>query len=101
MKATLLGLEAVQGRVEGDGMQSLGKALQSLVFETPTGLIRLDGNRQAVADILVTEVVQMPDGKLANKVVKVVPQVNATLNRPREAFIAQGPVSRNNPPCQP
>ena len=30
---------------------------------------------------------------------EVAPQVNATLNQPREAFIAAGPVSRTNPPC--
>lgn len=98
MKAALLGLQAAKGDVSGSE-QSLKDALRTLKFDTPTGPISLDQNRQAVADIFVTEVTARPDGSLYNKVVKVTPHVNATLNKPREAFIAAGPVSRTNPPC--
>ncbi|MDR0226796.1 MAG: ABC transporter substrate-binding protein [Burkholderiaceae bacterium] len=100
MKAALLGLQQAGGDVSGD-QGRFKAALAQLRFKTPTGDIRLDQNRQAIADIFVTEVARRPDGSLYNKVVKVVSQVNASLGTPREAFVAQGPVSRTNPPCGP
>ena len=39
----------------------------------------LDKNRNAIADIFLTEVTEGADGNLYNKLVKVVPQVNQTL----------------------
>lgn len=99
MKAALLGLQAAGGDVSGQ-QDKLKAALATLKFKTPTGDISLDQNRQAIADIFVTEVARKPDGSLYNKVVKVAKQVNATLGQPREPFIAQGPVSRTNPPCK-
>ena len=57
-------------------------------------------NRQAIADIFLTEVAQGPDGNLYNKVVKVIPEVNQTLGTPEDQFLALGPVSRTNPECK-
>ena len=42
----------------------------------------LDKNRNAIADIFLTEVTEGADGNLYNKLVKVVPQVNQTLGIP-------------------
>ena len=78
MKATLLALEAVGGDTS-DGGAKLREALARLAFDTPTGKVSLDNNRNAMADIFLTEVTEGPDGNLVNKLVKVVPQVNQTL----------------------
>ncbi len=59
----------------------------------------LDKNRNAIADIYLTEVVEGPDGNLLNKLVKVVPQVNQTLGIDEAEFKALGAVSRDNPSC--
>ena len=98
MKATILGLNEVKGDVS-DGGANLRAALSKLSFDTPTGKVSLDKNRNAIADIYLTEVVEGPDGNLLNKLVKVVPQVNQTLGIPEEEFRALGAVSRDNPSC--
>lgn len=99
MKAMLLGLQAAKGDVSGN-QDALKEALRTLRFDTPTGPISLDQNRQAIADNFLMEVASRNDGSLYNRVVKVVPQVNATLNMPREPFIAMGSPTRTNPPCR-
>lgn len=98
MKAAILGLNEVKGDVS-DGGANLRAALSKLSFDTPTGKVSLDKNRNAIADIYLTEVVEGPDGNLLNKLVKVVPQVNQTLGIPEEEFRALGAVSRDNPSC--
>jgi branched-chain amino acid transport system substrate-binding protein len=98
MKAALLGLNQVGGDVS-DGGAKLRAALSKLSFETPTGKVSLDDNRQAVADIFLTEVVKGADGNLFNKLIKVVPQVNQTLGIPRDEFLKLGTVGRENPSC--
>ena len=55
---------------------------RSLAFDTPTGKVSLDKNRNAIADIFLTEVAQGADGTLYNKLIKVMPQVNQTLGIP-------------------
>jgi branched-chain amino acid transport system substrate-binding protein len=98
-KAVLAALDQVKGDL-GDTQQKFRAALASLKLDTPTGTVALDQNRQAVADIFLTEVAAGPDGGLLNNVVKVIPQVNQTLGMDREKFLALGPVGRNNPECQ-
>lgn len=98
MKAALLALEEVKGDVS-DGGAKLRDALSKLSFETPTGKVSLDKNRQAIADIYLTEVTEGTDGNLYNKLVKVVPQVNQTLGIPEEEFLKLGVVGRDNPSC--
>ncbi len=98
MKAALLGLNQVGGDVS-DGGAKLRAALSKLSFETPTGKVSLDDNRQAIADIFLTEVVKGPDGNLFNKLIKVVSQVNQTLGIPRDEFLKLGTVGRENPSC--
>ena len=83
-----------------DGQKKFRDTLANLVVDTPTGQVKLDKNRQAIADIFLTEVAQGPDGNLYNKVVKVIPEVNQTLGTPEDQFLALGPVSRTNPECK-
>lgn len=97
-KAALLALQKVNGDLSG-GQKRFQAALAKLSFESQTGKISLDENRQAIADNFITEVAQDKDGKLYNKVIKVVPQVRQTLGMSREAFLKLGSVGRDNPEC--
>ena len=78
MKAALLALDKVGGDVS-DGGAKLREALAKLSFDTPTGKVSLDKNRNAIADIFLTEVTEGSDGNLYNKLIKTIPQVNQTL----------------------
>jgi branched-chain amino acid transport system substrate-binding protein len=98
MKAALLALDQVGGDVS-DGGAKLRDALTKLTFDTPTGKVSLDKNRNAVADIFLTEVTEGADGNLYNKLVKVVPQVNQTLGIDEAEFMKLGVVGRDNPSC--
>lgn len=97
-KAALAGLDAVGGDLS-DGQAKYREALAGLKLDTPTGAVSLDENRNGIADIFLTEVAEGPDGKLYNKVVKVIPQVDQVLGMDRAAFLALGPASRDNPSC--
>jgi len=97
-KALLLGLEAVGGDLS-DGGAALREALSTLEFDTPTGRVSLDHNRNAVADMFLTQVVEGPDGNLVNEVIQVIPQVDQTLGIPEADFMAYGEVGRENPEC--
>jgi branched-chain amino acid transport system substrate-binding protein len=98
MTAALMGLEAVNGDMS-DGGVALQAALSTLAFDTPTGPVSLDINRNAIADIYLTEVAEGPDGNLINSLIKVIPQVNQTLGMPVDDFLALGAVGRDNPAC--
>jgi branched-chain amino acid transport system substrate-binding protein len=98
-KAVLLALDAIDGDLS-DGGAKLRETLASLEFETPTGMVKLDENRNGVADIFLTEVIEGPDGNLVNEVVKVIPAVDQAMGMPRDQFLALGPVSRENPECR-
>jgi branched-chain amino acid transport system substrate-binding protein len=97
-KAAMLALEQVGGDL-GDGQARLMTALAGLTFYTPTGAVRLDHNRQAIADNFVTVVDVDSDGALYAKLVRVVPNVNQTLGLPETKFLAQGQFGRDNPSC--
>jgi branched-chain amino acid transport system substrate-binding protein len=98
-KAVLAALEQVKGDL-GDNQQKFRAALASLKLDTPTGAVSLDSNRQAVADIFLTEVAASPEGGLVNRVVRVIPQVNQSMGTDPQKFLALGAVGRNNPECQ-
>jgi branched-chain amino acid transport system substrate-binding protein len=97
--AMLDALDKVGGDLS-DGQKKFRDTLANLVVDTPTGQVKLDKNRQAIADIFLTEVSQGQDGNLYNKVVKVIPAVNQTLGTPEAEFLKLGPVSRTNPECK-
>ena len=98
-KAALLALNEVDGDLS-DGGVKLREALANLEFETPTGMVKLDERRQAVADIFLTEVIEGPDGNLLNKTIKVIPQVDQTFGLSYDDFLKYGQVSRENPSCE-
>ncbi|MAY88195.1 MAG: ABC transporter substrate-binding protein [Pseudooceanicola sp.] len=98
MKAAILALEKVGGDLSDDGAK-FREALAGLEFETPTGKVSLDDNRNAVADMYLTEVSEADDGTLVNKMIQVTPQVNQTLGIKADEFMALGAVSRENPSC--
>jgi branched-chain amino acid transport system substrate-binding protein len=96
--ALLTGLQKVNADVS-DGGGKLRATLASLVLETPTGKVSLDQNRNAIADMFLTEVTQKADGTLYNKLIKTIPQVNQTLGIPEAEFLKLGKVGRDNPSC--
>ena len=55
MKAALDGLDAVKGDLSG-GQAKYREALKNLKLQTPTGVVTLDENRQAIGTTFVTEV---------------------------------------------
>lgn len=97
-QAVIEALNQVKGDLSGDEAK-FRAALAKVKLDTAAGTVSLDENRQAIANIYVTEVAQRGDGALYNKVVKVVPGVNQTLGQPRDAFVARGVPSRDNPAC--
>src|ERR1700733_11527358 len=98
-KAVLLALDKVGGDLS-DGETKFRDVLSHLEFDTPTGMVKLDKNRQAIADNYLTEVAQADDGHLYNKVIKVVKDVNQTLGIPEADFLKLGVANRDNPDCK-
>jgi branched-chain amino acid transport system substrate-binding protein len=98
-KAVLLAIDKVNGDLS-DGEKKLRETLSTLEFDTPTGLVKLDHNRQAIADNYLTEVAKADDGHLYNKVIKVVHSVNQTLGIPEADFMKLGVANRDNPDCK-
>jgi len=98
-KAALLALDKVGGDLS-DGGAKYREALAKLEFDTPTGPVKLDKNRNGIANIFVTEVVEGADGNLVNKVIKVAEGVNQTLGVDEKEFLKIGPASRDNPDCK-
>lgn len=98
-KAALDAMDAVKGDLSGNHA-ALRKSLSTLTLKTPTGDVKLDGNRNAIANIYLTEVAKAADGTLFNKVVKVVPNVNQMLGLSKAEFDKMGIGSRTNPECK-
>ena len=97
-KAALLALAEVNGDLS-DGGKKYREVLSKLSFDTPTGMVKLDERRQAIADVFLTEVVEGADGKLVNRTLKIIPEVNQTLGVSLEEFMKYGKVGRENPSC--
>ncbi len=89
--------------VDGDLSQRQVKfrqCLSNIELEAPNGTIKLDENRQAIANNFVTEVVQQKDGSLVKKLVRIRENVNQTLGLGKETFNAMGLPSRYGPACK-
>jgi branched-chain amino acid transport system substrate-binding protein len=97
-EALIAALNKIGGDMSDHG-KKLGAALATIEIDTPTGKVKLDHNRQAIADIYLTEVAKADDGHLYNKVVKVIPVVNQTLGIPEADFLKLGVANRDNPNC--
>ncbi len=98
-KAALLALDQVGGDLS-DGGVNYRAVLSSLEFETPTGTVKLDARRNAIADVFLTEVIEGPEGNLLNKTIKVTSQVSQTSGLPYDEFLKYGTVGRENPSCE-
>jgi len=98
MKAAILALGEVNGDLSDPA--AYRAALAGLTLDTPTGKVSLDENRNAIADMYLTEVVEGPDGNLVNQLIKTTSQVNQTLGIDKDEFMALGAVSRENPSCE-
>ena len=97
-EALIAALNKIGGDMSDHG-KKLGETLAAIEIDTPTGKVKLDHNRQAIADIYLTEVAKADDGHLYNKVVKVIPAVNQTLGIPEADFLKLGVANRDNPSC--
>lgn len=93
MKSALMALDAVDGKVN-DGHKALNAALAKLSWQTPVGPVRLDENRQAIANNYLFKV---EDG--TSKLIQTVPEVNQTLGFPRDEYIAKPANDRDHPSC--
>jgi branched-chain amino acid transport system substrate-binding protein len=92
-------LDKTHGDLSG-GETKFRACLSGLTLDAPNGPIRLDNNRQAIGPNFVTEVTQLPNGTLANKLVEEVPDVNQTLGIDPAAFAKIGLPSRTVPACK-
>lgn len=97
-RAALEGLDAVKGDLSG-GQKKYREALQTLSFKGPAGDVRIDENRNGIGTTFITEVVKNPDGSLANKVIKTVPNITQTLGLSKAEFQKMGLGSRDVPNC--
>jgi branched-chain amino acid transport system substrate-binding protein len=95
------GVEALLAALEhsrGAAGAPLLRALARLEFDSPTGRIRLDGHRQAVAPNYLSKVGTNAQGKPAITTLRVVPNVEQTFGgyfKPRNP-----PPSRTTPACK-
>jgi len=98
MKAALDALDQVQGDLSG-GQAKYREALAKMTLKTPTGDVKLDENRQAIASTFITEVAKAPDGQFYNKVVTKKDNVDQYLGMSKADFEKMGLGSRDVPNC--
>ena len=96
--AMMQALDTVNGDLS-DGHKKFREVLSTEVVDTPTGKVHLDHNRNAIGSEFLTEIAAGEDGNLYNKVVKVIPDVNATLGVPEDEYKKTGLPSREAPAC--
>jgi branched-chain amino acid transport system substrate-binding protein len=93
-KAALLALAQIDARF--DAVQdNFRAALSTLEFDSASGTIRLDHNRQVIATTCINVLDQGADGKFYNRLVKTIPNVNQTLGIPEPEYLALGSFGRD------
>lgn len=97
-KAALLALEKINADLS-DGQKKLQATLSTLEFDSPTGPVKLDHNRQAIANNFLTVVDRDEKGNLYNKLVKTIPNVNQTLGIPEDEYLSMGPLVGGHSGC--
>ncbi|HUG56722.1 MAG TPA: ABC transporter substrate-binding protein [Candidimonas sp.] len=97
-KAVLAALNEVGGDLSGN-QAKFQQALAKVKLDTAFGPVELDENRQAIANIYVTEVARNDKGVLYNKMVRKVSAVDQVLGQNRAEFTARGVPTRDFPAC--
>jgi branched-chain amino acid transport system substrate-binding protein len=97
-KAALLALEKIEADLS-DGQKALQETLSNLEYDSPTGPIKLDHNRQAIANNFLTVVDRDEKGNLYVKLVKTIPDVNQTLGIPEDEYLDFGPLVGGHSGC--
>ncbi|GCD88185.1 ABC transporter substrate-binding protein [Nocardioides sp. LS1] len=93
MKSTLMALDQVDGKLD-DKHVALNDALANLTWTTPTGPVKLDENRQAIANNYLFKV---ENG--SSVMVDTIPNVDETLGFDRADYIAKPANDRDHPSC--
>ena len=93
-KAALLALEQIGGEFSKN-QDNFKAALRTMEFDSPTGPIRLDHNRQVIVNIFVSVLDRRADGTYYNRLVQTIPNVNSTLGIPEGEYLALGPLVRD------
>jgi branched-chain amino acid transport system substrate-binding protein len=93
MKSLLMALDQAKGDVSGNDTALRG-ALSKLSWDTPIGPVKLDQNRQAIANNYLFKVT---NGE--SRLLDTVPNVDQTLGFPREEYVAKPKFDRKNPSC--
>ncbi len=83
-----------------DGHAALRACLSGIELDAPNGRITLDENRQAIGTNFLTEVAELDDGTLTNRVVKIIENVNQTLGMDPDVFASIGTPGRDVPECK-
>ena len=96
--AALSCLDQIDGNLS-DAHTKFRQCLATSTLNAPNGSIKLDGNRQAIANNFVTEVVKQEDGSLVKKLVRISENVNQTLGLSKEKYEALGQPSKSGPVC--
>lgn len=97
--AALICLQKIEGDLS-DGHGKFRQCLSTMVLDAPNGPIKLDENRQAIANNYVYEIVQQADGSLAKKLVGIRENVNQTLGLSKKAYDALGLPARDQKLCK-
>ncbi|MEO8393361.1 MAG: ABC transporter substrate-binding protein, partial [Chloroflexota bacterium] len=93
-KATLFALEQIGAEFDED-QTNFKAALAALEFESPTGLVYLDYNRQVIANNFVNVLDRRADGTFYNRIVETIPNVNQTLGIPEADYLPLGSLGRD------
>lgn len=96
-KAALMALEQVKGDLS-NGQAKFADALAHLTVDSPTGPVKLDARRNAIAANYVTQV-KMLNGALTNVTVKKVPAVDQTFGSPVAQYVQRHAYDREHPAC--
>ncbi len=97
-EAALRGLDEVKGDLSNNET-AYKAALSKLEFDGPAGHIKLDENRNAIANTYITEVAKDDKGGFYNKVVATIPNVDENLGLPPAEFQKMGLGNRDVPNC--
>jgi branched-chain amino acid transport system substrate-binding protein len=82
-----------------DNHAALRDALSNLELDAPYGPVKLDGNRQAITDTWVQQLVENDAGEIVAQTVAIIPDVDQTFGGTFSADTA--PPGRDEPPCAP